>query len=57
MYNKLICARNTVALEMRGCQKELERVEAQLEKRGMEMGELQSRLQDADKILVSAVPL
>ena len=42
---------------MRSCQKELERVEAQLEKRGMEMSELQSRLQDADKILVSAVSL
>lgn len=42
-----------LALEMRSCQKELERVEAQLEKRGQEMSELQARLQDAEKILVS----
>lgn len=38
---------------MRSCQGELERVEGQLEKRSQDIGELQARLQDAEKILVS----
>ena len=40
------------ALEMRLRQAELERVEGQLEKRNQDIGELQARLQDAEKLLV-----
>ena len=40
------------ALEMRSRQKEINRVDAELERRSQEIRELQSRLQDAEKILV-----
>ena len=40
------------ALEMRSRQVELERVEVQMEKRNQDIGELQARLQDAEKLLV-----
>jgi mediator of RNA polymerase II transcription subunit 4 len=43
------------ALEMRSCQGDLERVEGLLEKRSQDIGELQARLQDAEKILELAV--
>ena len=41
------------ALEMRSCQVDLERVEGQLGKRSQDVRELQARLQDAEKLLVS----
>ena len=40
------------ALDMRSRQKEINRVDAELERRAQEIRELQSRLQDAEKILV-----
>lgn len=43
------------ALEMRTCQVDLERVEGQLEKRSQDVRELQARLQDAEKLLVSTL--
>jgi mediator of RNA polymerase II transcription subunit 4 len=43
------------ALEMRSRQVELERVEVQMEKRNQDIGELQARLQDAEKLLELAV--
>ena len=40
------------ALDMRSRQKDINRVDAELERRAQEIRELQSRLQDAEKILV-----
>ena len=45
-----------VALEMKSRQAELERVEGRLEKRSQDIGELQARLQDAEKLLVRPNP-
>jgi len=45
----------STALEMRTRQKEIDRVDIELERRSQEIRELQSRLQDAEKILELAV--